>query len=216
VVAISSGVDTDYFSPDRPYESPYASGAAILVFTGAMDYWANVDAVRWFATAIFPAVRSQLPGAMFYIVGARPGAEVTELARQEGVVVTGTVADVRPYLAHAAVAVAPMRIARGVQNKVLEAMAMGCPVLASPPALEGIDAEPGRDLVVADGADAMSRNAAEMLKDCQPDLRKSARACVLRRYQWADHLHRFAALLDGGRAQAAQPISNPAVRASAS
>jgi sugar transferase (PEP-CTERM/EpsH1 system associated) len=202
VIAIANGVDTDYFSPDRVYESPYPANARVIVFTGAMDYWANVDAVRWFALEIFPAIRSRLPDATFCIVGARPVPEVTELAVREGVIVTGAVADVRPYLAHAAVAVAPMRIARGVQNKVLEAMAMGCKVLASPAAMEGIEAEPGRDLIVA-GAETMTQCALQVLEDERTDLGKAARRCILRRYRWDDHLRQFETLFESDREQAA-------------
>ncbi|MBW8897819.1 MAG: TIGR03087 family PEP-CTERM/XrtA system glycosyltransferase, partial [Massilia sp.] len=139
----SNGVDTDYFSPDQPHADPYPAGERALVFTGAMDYWPNVDAVQWFAADIFPALRERFAGLKFYIVGSRPAPAVQELARLPGVVVTGTVPDVRPYIAHAAVSVAPLRIARGIQNKVLEAMAMATPVVVSPQALEGIDAVPG-------------------------------------------------------------------------
>ena len=86
------------------------AGERALVFTGAMDYWPNVDAVQWFATDIFPALRAKYPDTRFYIVGARPSPAVQALAQQTGVVVTGTVPDVRPYIAHAAVAVAPLRM----------------------------------------------------------------------------------------------------------
>ncbi|MCA1979528.1 MAG: TIGR03087 family PEP-CTERM/XrtA system glycosyltransferase, partial [Thiobacillus sp.] len=143
--AFENGVDAEYFSPEGVYPNPYPEGASGIAFTGAMDYWPNIDAVIWFAERIFPAVREAVPGACFAIVGSRPADAVMQLARQPGVVVTGSVPDVRPYLAHAACAVAPLRIARGVQNKVLEAMAMGCPVVATAQAAEGIRAEAGRD-----------------------------------------------------------------------
>ncbi|HEY9145132.1 MAG TPA: TIGR03087 family PEP-CTERM/XrtA system glycosyltransferase, partial [Thiobacillus sp.] len=126
--AFENGVDADYFSPARDYPNPYLPDVLGVVFTGAMDYWPNVDAVSWFAERVFPAVREAMPAAQFTIVGSRPTEAVLALARQPGVVVTGSVPDVRPYLAHAACAVAPLRIARGIQNKVLEAMAMARPV----------------------------------------------------------------------------------------
>ena len=107
-----------------------------------MDYWPNVDAVTWFATDVLPALVARVPSIRFTIVGMRPTPAVQALAGKH-VVVTGTVPDVRPYLAHAAVVVAPLRIARGVQNKVLEAMAMGRPVVASAACAGGIDATPG-------------------------------------------------------------------------
>jgi sugar transferase (PEP-CTERM/EpsH1 system associated) len=139
ICSVMNGVDTDYFSPDRPYESPYGPGGPVVVFTGMMDYWANVDAVTWFALESFPSIRQAIEGARFVIVGARPSRQVERLASLAGVEVTGAVADVRPYLAHAELAVAPLRVARGIQNKVLEAMAMARPVVASSAALEGLD-----------------------------------------------------------------------------
>ena len=102
-----------------------------LVFTGAMDYWANVDAVVWFVNEVWPLVRARHPDASFAIVGSKPTAEVQVLAAHAGVVVTGRVPDVRPWLAGASIVVAPLRIARGVQNKVLEAMSMARPVVAT-------------------------------------------------------------------------------------
>src|SRR5512135_174358 len=150
--AFENGVDADYFSPTRDYPNPYRAAAQTAVFTGAMDYWPNIDAVSWFAERIFPAVRDAVADAQFAIVGSRPCKAVLALARQPGVVVTGGVADVRPFLAHAACAVAPLRIARGVQNKVLEAMAMGRPVVATAQAAEGIRAEAGRDFILAQSA----------------------------------------------------------------
>ncbi|HRZ05528.1 MAG TPA: TIGR03087 family PEP-CTERM/XrtA system glycosyltransferase [Candidatus Competibacteraceae bacterium] len=142
VLTVANGVDTDYFNPDREYPNPYPAEERVLVFTGAMDYWANVDAVEWFARTVFPEIHRAAPDSRFYIVGARPAATVQQLTTVPGVRVTGTVPDVRPYIAHAEFSVAPLRIARGVQNKVLEAMAMGKPVLATSAALEGIGPSP--------------------------------------------------------------------------
>jgi sugar transferase (PEP-CTERM/EpsH1 system associated) len=138
ICSVMNGVDTDYFSPERPYENPSGSGGPIVAFTGMMDYWANVDAVTWFSSESYPSIRRAIEGSRFFIVGARPSRQVERLASRSGIEVTGAVADVRPYLAHAEVAVAPMRVARGIQNKVLEAMAMARPVVASSAALEGL------------------------------------------------------------------------------
>lgn len=164
-----NGVDTDFFDPHAGFESPYglahAPGASaesrpgsrpdsrpvsrpVVVFTGAMDYWANVDAVRWFVDAVWPLVRARAPQARFYIVGSNPGNEVRALERHAGVRVTGRVPDVRPYLAHADVAVAPLRIARGTQNKVLEALAMARPVVCTPAAASGLDLPTGEGFQV--------------------------------------------------------------------
>src|SRR5918995_932964 len=150
VHALGNGVDLEYFDGTRTYPDPYPPGGPVLVFTGMMDYRANVDAVLWFADAILPEIRARHPDARFAIVGAKPDEKVKRLAERPGIIVTGRVEDVRPYVAHAAVAVAPLRIARGIQNKVLEAMAMARPVVASAEAFEGIDAVAGEHLIVED------------------------------------------------------------------
>jgi sugar transferase (PEP-CTERM/EpsH1 system associated) len=187
----NNGVDTDYFSPERDYERPYASDERALVFTGAMDYWPNIDAVQWFAAEIFPKLLATMPNLRFVIVGARPAPAVQALAQQAGVIVTGTVPDVRPYIHHAEIAVAPLRIARGIQNKVLEAMAMGRPVIVSPQALEGIAAEPGADLLLADGADAFVATISALLAAPNPNLGAAARANVQQQYSWPSKLSRI-------------------------
>ncbi len=125
---VSSGVDHRYFDPALAHAPVFDTELPTYVFTGTMDYPPNVDAVAWFATEILPTIRRTVPAAQFYIVGSCPSVTVKRLARLEGVFVTGRVHDVRPYVAHATAAVAPMRIARGIQNKVLEAMSMGKPV----------------------------------------------------------------------------------------
>lgn len=183
----SNGVDTEYFSPLRAYDNPYAAGEQALVFTGAMDYWPNIDAVKWFVDNVLPRVRASVPDARFYIVGSRPAPEVLALA-SEAVVVTGTVPDVRPYLAHCVAAVAPLRIARGIQNKVLEAMAMGRPVVCSPEAFEGIEAVPGRELIVANAPDDYADSVIALLRSPGTAMGQAARASVERRYSWAAHL----------------------------
>ena len=119
-----------------------------IVFTGAMDYLPNIDAVIWFKGEVLPQILVRWPKARFYIVGRSPSAEVLALASGQ-VVVTGTVPDVRPYLQHAAAVVAPLRIARGIQNKILEAMAMARPVIASAECAAAVDAEKGTELLTA-------------------------------------------------------------------
>jgi sugar transferase (PEP-CTERM/EpsH1 system associated) len=184
----SNGVDTDYFSPAHGFASPYAAGERALVFTGAMDYWPNIDAVQWFAGEIFPELRARHADLRFYIVGARPAPAVQALADKPGVVVTGTVPDVRPYIAHAKVAVAPLRIARGIQNKVLEAMAMATPVVVSPQALEGIDAVPGAELVLAGDGAAFVQAVSNLLAQQESPIGRAARARVERHYSWDSNL----------------------------
>ena len=183
----------------------------VLVFTGAMDYWPNVDAVVSFAHAVFPAIRRRHPDARFYIVGARPTPEVQRLADLPGVSVTGAVPDIRPYLAHATFAVAPLRIARGVQNKVLEAMAMAKPVLASPQAAEGIEARVGRELLVAVDETEFVREAARLLEpDSATAVGAAGRARVLASYAWDSSLSRFEQLLTSGTRSAAEHRPAPA------
>ena len=196
VASFSNGVDAEFFSPQRLYLNPYPDAAKVLVFTGAMDYWPNVDAVAWFAVHVLPALRARFPSLLFYIVGTRPVAAVRALARLPGVMVTGAVPDIRPYLAHAAFAVAPLRIARGIQNKVLEAMAMGKTVLASPQALEGISAVPGAELLVAADADAFVGQLSRLLGGkAERGIGIAARKRVLQDYCWERNLARLGALL---------------------
>lgn len=194
----SNGVDTDYFSPFQSLENPYEANQAVMVFTGAMDYWPNIDAVQWFSRDILPSIRVEIPNAHFYIVGARPTDQVKMLANLPGVRVTGTVPDVRPYLAHAHISVAPLRIARGIQNKVLEAMAMAKSVLVSPQALEGIDAAPGREVMVAEGAAQFATMASHLLQQNNP-LGSLARKKVELTYGWDNKLAVVDELLDSNQ-----------------
>lgn len=189
VHAVPNGVDTDYFDPGIKLPNPYRDPGKVLVFTGAMDYWANVDAVRWFAAEVFPDIRRQLTGSAFYVVGSNPTAAVHELSHLPGVHVTGTVPDVRPYIAHAHAVVAPLRIARGVQNKVLEGLAMGRPVIASPAAIDGIDCGAIDGVVVADQADVMAQETIRVLQSS--DTREGAherRHFILQHYNWQKNL----------------------------
>jgi polysaccharide biosynthesis protein PslH len=196
--AVNNGVDTAYFSPERPYDMPFPAGTRALVFTGAMDYWPNIDAVVHFAEAMLPRIRETIPEATFWIVGSNPARAVIELAGRPGVVVTGRVPDVRPYLAHAAAVVAPLRIARGIQNKVLEAMAMAKTVIATPQAAEGIEGQAGRDLLVPATAEGFVQAAIQMLRDrAAADLGAHARSYVLATYNWQKSLDKLDLILDG-------------------
>ena len=197
--AISNGVDTVYFDPALLYAAPFDTGRPNFVFTGTMDYPPNVDAVCWFAADILPRIRAALPTAQFHIVGASPAAAVQALAG-DGVVVTGRVADVRPYLAHATAGVAPMRIARGIQNKVLEAMAMARPVVVTPEALEGIAAKAGEEVIRATGAADFAAAVVAIAAGPEGEATGAAigvraRARVLADYAWAERMRGFDALL---------------------
>ncbi len=191
----NNGVDAEYFDPGRSYQDPFPDDVAPIVFTGAMDYWPNIDAVSWFVHDIFPRIRNDHPQARFYIVGSRPTASVKALAYQPGVEVTGKVTDVRPYVAHASVAVAPLRIARGIQNKVLEAMAMARPVVVTPEALEGIEARPGIELLVAESDARFAEQVGRVLANGPSRIGPAARQLVLRDYGWEDNLARVGAAL---------------------
>lgn len=197
VFGFSNGVDTDYFSPDHAFASPYPAGERAIVFTGAMDYWANVDAVTWFAREIFPRIKRAHPTAHFHIVGSRPTVEVQALAQEHGVRVTGAVPDTRPYMAHAAVAVAPLRIARGIQNKVLEAMAMAKPTVVSEQALEGINATPGKEILLATDAVAFAGQVSDVIAGQVPEIGVAARQRVVSDYSWSGHLRIVEQLLRG-------------------
>jgi len=197
IKCISNGVDSDYFSPERHYENPHQPGAVTLVFSGAMDYRPNVDAVIHFAQTILPAIRRRIPAVRFVIVGSNPQPEVMALAAGAEITVTGRVPDVRPYLAHAGAIVAPLRIARGVQNKVLEGMAMAKPVVASPAALAGIVADVGAEVLRAENpeefADAVHQAA---MTDRGAAIGRNARRRVVADYSWSASWERLDGLLD--------------------
>jgi sugar transferase (PEP-CTERM/EpsH1 system associated) len=183
----SNGVDAEYFSPHGAYPNPYPPDQQILVFTGAMDYWPNIDAVIWFAREIFPQILAKNPQVRFYIVGSNPAQPVLALAQMAGVLVTGRVADVRPYLAHAQLAVAPLRIARGIQNKVLEALAMAKTVVATPQAMEGLDAGLGAGCMI--GSTPAEFVECIIPQVCSgPQANPSGREWVLQHYDWTQNL----------------------------
>ena len=197
IKGISSGVDHRYFDPSPGFEAPFDASVPTFVFTGTMDYPPNVDAVRWFAQEILPIIRRTLPAAAFFIVGNSPSPAVLALASIPGVHVTGRVPDVRPYLAHATAGVAPMRIARGIQNKVLEAMAMARPVVVTSGALEGIEATPGEDVILADDVAGFAAAAYRVAHDpgWAAALGRAARARVVGSYDWSVRLRAFDGLL---------------------
>lgn len=202
ITYIENGVDTDYFDPKSVHESPYQKSEQVIVFTGAMDYWANVDAVSWFAREVFPKILQHNLNARFYIVGARPTEAVKALEKIEGVHVTGSVKDIRPYLCCAEVSVAPMRIARGVQNKVLEAMAMAKKIVATTAAIEGIREWQSVDVTVEDDSKKMAQIIQNQLNSIGSAKRhlfsEENRECIKNHYNWKNNLFRIEALLEIG------------------
>lgn len=180
VSLVGNGVDLEYFRPSDD------NASSSLAFVGVLDYFPNVDAVVWFCREIFPTVRARVPEATFTICGSRPTAAVRDLGRMPGVVVTGAVPDIRPYLRGAAVSVVPLRIARGIQNKLLEAMAMGLPVVTTSAAFKGVEAVRDRDLLVADEPAAFAESVVRLLRDerLRREMGRSARETTERNYSW--------------------------------
>lgn len=197
IFGVANGVDAAYWKPNRDYANPYPTGERVVAFAGAMDYRANVDAATWFAEAVWPRIRAKQPNARFYIVGSKPTREVQALGEAADITVTGRVEDVRPYLAHAHVVTAPLRIARGIQNKVLEALAMAKPVLATPEAWEGIDEFAGRQGCISRSPEVLATEALRWLALAEPGRVPAARAMVEARYDWAKNLDAYERVLAG-------------------
>lgn len=185
VEVLGNGVDAAYFEPAADRPSPFAPDECALVFTGAMNYWPNVDAVLWFAREVLPQVRSRWPRARLHVVGRHPEAAVRAL-ESAAVHVTGEVADVRPYLQHAALCVAPLRIQRGLPNKVLEGMAMQRAVVTSRESARSVRATAGVDLVCANTVAEYVQAIVELLGDRPRVARlgEAGRAFVLREHTW--------------------------------
>lgn len=198
VVPVGNGIDTVFYDPAGVAHAPFVGEPGPhLVFTGQMDYAPNIDAVEHFAKAVLPAVRVAHHQARFHIVGRNPSPAVRALASLPGVDVAGEVADIRPWIASADVIVAPLRIARGIQNKVLEAMAMARPVVASFAAAEGIMASADTHFMVADD-DAMATAINGLLADPTraTAMGQAARAHMLAAYQWDAQLSPLMQWLD--------------------
>jgi glycosyltransferase involved in cell wall biosynthesis len=183
VVLVDNGVPLDYFSAA---EGPAPKRFRVL-FSGAMDYHANVEAAAWFAAGAWPAIRSAAPDTVFSIVGRKPTQAVAALAAQPGIEVTGTVPDVRPYYREALVAVVPLRVGGGTRIKILEAMAAGVPVVSTGLGAEGLAAVPGEHYVLADSAGEISAAVTALLRDPEKSARLSdaGRELIRRRYDWA-------------------------------
>jgi sugar transferase (PEP-CTERM/EpsH1 system associated) len=187
---MQNGIDLEYFKPP----SALAASPAIA-FTGAMDYYPNIDAALFFAREIFPIIRSIKPDARFLIIGSRPTEEVRKLAAIPGITVTGTVKDVRPFLAECQAAVVPLRIAQGIQNKILEALAFGLPVIATPVAAGTLAS--AKELPIAATADPgeFARYVLRFLQEypITPDKIDASRKYLSMHYDWETNL----AILDG-------------------
>ena len=183
-----NGVDADFFAPLDDYYDP-----DLVTFIGRMDYYPNQQAVAQFCAQVLPLLLDRRPGTRFTVVGADPSIEIRDLGKLPGVTVTGSVADVRPYVRRSA----PLQIARGTQNKILESMALGVPVVCSREAAGGVDAVPGEHLLVHDDNEQLLDAIVSVLNS--PGLRQrlalAGRARVLSNHSWPGSMRRLDALI---------------------
>lgn len=219
---LRNGVDLTYFKPTLRTETPSNRTDATpvqsvvlplsVVFVGALDYQANVDGVAWFCTHVWPEVRKRFGNATFRIVGSRPNAKAIALGELPGVELIGEVNDVRPWLHRATVVVAPLLVARGVQNKVLEALATGKPLVVSPQALEGIDAQPEVHLLLAQTPSQWIDQLTKLFESvnlCER-LGKAGRSFVERECLWSTQLEKLCRLPGlKGFLQASESVEEP-------
>lgn len=203
VEVVPTGVDTDFFSPSAV---PPVRGR--LVFSGSMDWYPNEDAILYFAREIWPRLRERRPDLSMTVVGRNPSAHLREQVEHLGITVTGTVADVRPFLAEGEVYVVPMRVGGGTRLKIFEALAMGKAVVSTTIGAEGLGLTPGRHFVAADSADAMVHAISTVLDDT--DRRRALEAegadYVRSRYGWNAVTTVFAQALE----RATEPVLLPA------
>jgi len=197
-----NGVDAGAFAPGSEPVEPDS-----LVFLGRMDYYPNAECMVEFCRRTLPLVRRRRPGATLTIVGAKPSAAVRALGRLPGVRVTGSVPDVRPFARRSAAAVAPLRIARGTQNKILETMAMGIPTIATDVAARGVDAVPGEHLLVGTTPEEIADRVVRVLEDAGEARRlgEAGRARMLSHHSWARAMRELDRILDQTFAAAGSP-----------
>lgn len=182
VIVVPNGVDSDYF---RPWATP-ASGVG-LVFTGSMNYTPNADAVRWFCAAILPLIHRHRPDVHLKVVGWQPPDDIVALNADPSVLVTGFVEDVRPYLAEAAVVIAPIRSGSGTRLKILDAWSMGKAVVSTSLGAEGLAIEPEGNILLADDPETFATAVLRLLSDVslRRKLGATGRDLVQRRYTWS-------------------------------
>jgi sugar transferase (PEP-CTERM/EpsH1 system associated) len=185
ISVLPNGVDLAYFAPD----SRVARQDATLVVSGKMSYHANVTMVLFLVNEILPLVWERKPEVKLWIVGKDPTKQIKNMARDSAITVTGTVEDIRPYLQSATIAVAPVQYGAGIQNKVLEAMACGAPVISTSQAISALDAQPGQDLLVADGPAEFAATILALLDDReeQRNLSIAGRRYIEQHHNW-DHI----------------------------
>lgn len=190
---VPNGIDPQFFADSATIETDES-----IVFVGSMDYHANVSGVQYFLRDILPLIRRAHPASVTYVVGKNPPTELQE-CREPGVVVTGTVPDVRPYLSKAGVVIVPLTVGGGTRLKILEAMAMGKAVVSTTIGCEGIDAHPGRDIVIADSPESFAQEVGKLLRDplTAKQIGESAKQFVIAEYDWQNIVGRLANRLHG-------------------
>ena len=191
---IPNGVDADYFHISAP--SPRRQPT--IVFLGRMDYFPNVAGCIDFARNIFPLVRKHIPDAQFRIVGSNPVGKIRALANVQGIAVTGFVSDVRPHVEDATVAIAPLAIARGTQNKVLECMAMGLPIVTSPQVAKGVQAKPERDLLVGETHEQFAHDIVNLMRDAslRQRIAEAGRKQVISAHDWNESMKSLGEMIE--------------------
>jgi glycosyltransferase involved in cell wall biosynthesis len=179
------GVDSYHFSPDT--NTPKTPNS--LIFTGNMNYAPNVDAARYFCQDILPSIRARVPDVKLLIVGADPSSEVKSWAQGPSIQVTGRVPDLRIYMNRAQIAIAPMRIGAGLQNKVLEGMSMGMPMVITSVANEGIQAIDGENILIADSPVEFADRITSLMSDAerQAQIGANARDFIVQNWSWEKH-----------------------------
>lgn len=189
VHGLLNGVDVNFFDPNANFsDEPLVPLKPFISFTGAMDYWANIDAVLWFSKEVWPLILQQQPQAIFCIVGGNPSKEVIELAKIPGIEVTGRVHDVRPFIAQAQCVVAPMQIARGIQNKVLEAMSLNKAIVVSSMAMEGINAQENCGITIENEAQSFADQCLKFFEQTKEHSEISNRQWILEHFTWQETL----------------------------
>ena len=185
---LQNGVDLDFFSPAYPLQKHL--NIPTLVFTGAMDYHVNIDGICWFVKKIWPEIKNKQKNVQLYIVGSNPVKDILNLAQIQDIHVTGYVEDIRKFYTMATVCIAPLRIARGIQNKVLEALAMAKPLVCTSSAFEGISAIPGKDLFVCDHPLDFAEQVLLLLSNqkLRQQTARNGRKCMEQLYSWESQL----------------------------
>lgn len=180
ISVIPIGVDFHYFQPDNQLSDSHR-----LIFTGVMSYKPNVDAMLYFCKEILPLVKDKIQDIKLYIIGRDPTREIIQLAKDE-VVVTGYVEDIRPYIKEASVYVCPLRMGSGIKNKILEAMSIGIPIVATSLSVEGIEVVPGEHIIIANKPEEFAKNIIVLINDkkLRLSLRENARRLIEEKYNW--------------------------------